>query len=436
MKTAFLQTEPPPTVKAHQQEAIWQAQRRERVLLLIAAAFVLSASLSLILARGAAFTELWHMAVWALCALGAHLALNRWLPRRDPFLLPLTLLLAGWGIVQIDRVAPFFASRQTLWLVVANLALIAITRLPVNLRWLSRYRYLWLVVGLVLLLLTIFFGSNPSGGGPRLWLGVPDVYFQPSELLKLLLIAFFASYLADHRALLDLPSRGGLGVALRFLSPLLLMWGVCVALLLWQRDLGTAALFFITFVTLIYLATGRAAYALGGVVLLLAAGVVAYYAVDLVRLRVNIWLNPWADAQDSAFQIVRSLMAFAAGGVVGQGIGQGAPVYVPVVHSDFIFAAIGEEWGMIGALSVIASFALITLRGLRLAVQVQNRVFRAYLAAGLSVVLTAQSLLIMGGVLKIIPLTGVTLPFMSYGGSSLLISFAMIGLLLVISADA
>ncbi len=436
MKTALLQTEQPSTVKAHQQEAIWQAQRRERMLLLIAVAFVLSASLSLILARGAAFTELWHMAVWALCALVAHLALNRWLPRRDPFLLPLTLLLAGWGIVQIDRVAPFFAARQTLWLVVASLALIGITRLPVNLRWLSRYRYLWLVVGLVLLLLTVFFGSNPSGGGPRLWLGVPDVYFQPSELLKLLLIAFFASYLADHRALLDLPSRGGLGVALRFLSPLLLMWGVCVALLLWQRDLGTAALFFITFVTLIYLATGRVAYALGGVVLLLAAGLVAYYAVDLVRLRVDIWINPWADAQDSAFQIVRSLMAFAAGGVVGQGIGQGAPVYVPVVHSDFIFAAIGEEWGMIGALAVIASFALITLRGLRLAVQVQNRVFRAYLAAGLSVVLTAQSLLIMGGVLKIIPLTGVTLPFMSYGGSSLLISFAMIGLLLVISADA
>ncbi len=436
MKTAFLQTAPPPTLKAHHQEVIGQVQRRERMLLLIAAAFVLSASLSLILARGAPISELWHTAVWALCALGTHLALNRWLPRRDPFLLPLTLLLAGWGIVQIDRVAPFFASRQTLWLVVASLALIAITRLPVNLRWLSRYRYLWLVVGLLLLLLTIFFGSNPSGGGPRLWLGVPDVYFQPSELLKLLLIAFFASYLADHRALLDLPSRSGLDVALRFLAPLLLMWGVCVALLLWQRDLGTAALFFITFVTLLYLATGRTAYAFGGVVLLLAAGVVAYYAVDLVRLRVDIWINPWADAQDSAFQIVRSLMAFAAGGVVGQGVGQGSPIYVPVVHSDFIFAAIGEEWGMIGALAIIASFALIGLRGLRLAVQVQNRVFRAYLAAGLSVVLTAQSLLIMGGVLKIIPLTGVTLPFMSYGGSSLLISFTMIGLLLVISADA
>jgi peptidoglycan glycosyltransferase len=155
-----------------------------------------------------------------------------------------------------------------------------------------------------------------------------------------------------------------------------------------------------------------------------------------VRLRVDIWLNPWRDPQGSAFQIVRSLTAFAAGGVLGQGIGQGSPNYVPVVHSDFIFAAIGEEWGMIGALAVIASFAIIGLRGLRLALQAQNRVFRAYLAAGLSVVLTAQSLLIMGGVLKIIPLTGVTLPFMSYGGSSLLISFIMIGLLLVISSDA
>ena len=316
-----------------------------------------------------------------------------------------------------------------------RLSVSGVTRLPTNLRWLSRYRYLWLVTGLTLLLLTIFFGSNPSGGGPRLWLGAFDIYFQPSELLKLLLVAFFASYLADHRALLELPVRSRLSAVLRFLAPLLLMWGACMAILLWQRDLGTAMLFFITFVTLLYLATGKLAYALGGVILLLAAGAVAYYAVDLVRLRVDIWLDPWRDPQDSAFQIVRSLMAFAAGGVFGQGIGQGSPSYVPVVHSDFIFAAIGEEWGMIGALAVIASFAIIGLRGLRLAIQAQNRVFRAYLAAGLSVVLIAQSLLIMGGVLKVIPLTGVTLPFMSYGGSSLLISFIMIGLLLVISAD-
>ncbi len=436
METTFLQTEQTPTLKRYEQEANRHAQARERLLLGVAGAFIFCAALSLSLAREDNFIALWYACVWAGCAFGTHLALNRWLPRRDSFLLPIALLLAGWGILQIERVAPNFAPRQATWLVVACLALSGVARLPVNLRWLSRYRYLWLAVGLLLLLLTVFFGSNPSGGGPRLWLGLFDVYFQPSELLKLLLIAFFASYLADHRALLDLPVRGKVGVIARFLSPLLLMWSACVAILLWQRDLGTATLFFVIFVTLLYLATGRLAYALGGLVLLLAAGAVAYYAVDVVRLRVDVWLNPWRDPQGSAFQIVRSLMAFAAGGVFGQGIGQGAPGYVPVVHSDFIFAAIGEEWGMIGGLAVIASFALIGLRGLRLAMQVQNRVFRAYLAAGLSVVLTAQSLLIMGGVLKVIPLTGVTLPFLSYGGSSLLISFVMIGLLLVISADA
>ncbi len=436
MKTAFLQTEQAPALKSCEQEAHQQVQRCERLLLGIAGAFILCAALSLSLARDGSFIALWYACIWLACASGTHAALNLWLPRRDPFLLPIALLLTGWGILQIERVAPNFAWRQATWLVVACLAMIGVTRLPVNLRWLSRYRYLWLIVGLTLLLLTLFFGSNPSGDGPRLWLGVFDIYFQPSELLKLLLIAFFASYLAEHRGLLDWPVRSRLSAVLRFLLPLLLMWGACVAVLLWQRDLGTAALFFITFVTLLYLATGNLAYGLGGMMLILAAGVVAYYAVDVVRLRVDIWLDPWRDPQGSAFQIVRSLMAFAAGGVLGQGLGQGAPGYVPVVHSDFIFAAIGEEWGLIGGLAVIASFALIAMRGLRLAVQVQNRVFRAYLAAGLSVVLTAQSLLIMGGVLKIIPLTGVTLPFMSYGGSSLLISFIMIGLLLVISADA
>jgi len=416
-------------------ERAQRARSRERLLLSAASAFILCAALSLSLVRGNTIA-IWYAALWLSCAVGTHIALNRRLPCRDPFLLPLALLLTGWGILQIERLAPNFAVRQSAWLVLACLALVGVTRLPTNLRWLSRYRYLWLMAGLALLLLTVFFGSNPSGSGPRLWLGAFDFYFQPSELLKLLLVAFFASYFADHRALLELPARSHLSALLRFLSPLLLMWGACVAILLWQRDLGTAMLFFVTFVALLYLATGKLAYVLGGVILLLAAGAVAYYAVDTVRLRVDIWLNPWRDPQGSAFQIVRSLMAFAAGGVFGQGVGQGSPSYVPVVHSDFIFAAIGEEWGMIGALAVIASFAIIGLRGLRLAIQAQNRIFRAYLAAGLSVVLTAQSLLIMGGVLKVIPLTGMTLPFMSYGGSSLLVSFIMIGLLLVISADA
>ncbi|GAB4554116.1 MAG: FtsW/RodA/SpoVE family cell cycle protein [Anaerolineae bacterium] len=402
---------------------------------MLAGVFLALTYLNLILVRNLPITDLWYFGLWALTASIGHWALNQYLPRRDSFLYPVLMLLTGWGIVTILRVAPIFAGKQTGWLLLSSFAMFWMIASTKTLRWLSDYRYTWLIGGLLLLLATILFGQNPSGGGPRLWLGISDFYFQPSELLKLLLVAFFASYLSNHSALLDLSDGGARRMALRFFGPLLLMWGVCMVVLLWQRDLGTAALFFIVFIAMIYLASGRASYVLGGALLLVAAGVVAYFAIDLVRLRINIWLNPWSDTQGQSFQVVQSLMAFAAGGVFGQGIGQGSPTYVPVVHSDFIFAAIGEEWGLIGSLAVVMSFALLVMRAFRLAAAMQGRMFRVYLAAGIGITFAAQSLMIMGGVLKIIPLTGVTLPFLSYGGSSLLISFVMVGLLLFLSNE-
>ncbi len=410
---------------------------RERLLLVLAGLFVLIAQTSLILARGRTIADYWHVAVWVVCAVVGHVALQRRLPRRDPFLLPIVMLLSGWGLALIDRLAPAFADRQAVWLAVSLAALIAVVAAPGHLRWLSRYRYLWLFGGLLLLALTIVVGQNPSGGGPRLWLGIPDVYFQPSELLKVLLVAFLASYLADNRTLLDAhTSIGPVRVpSIRFLAPLLLMWGISVIVLVWQQDLGTATLFFVIFLAMLYLASGQLIYVVSGIVLLAVVGVLGYTHFDVVRLRVDTWLNPWQEFNSRSFQITQSLLAFAAGGVFGQGIAQGSPTYVPVVHSDFVFAAVGEEWGLLGTLAVVGCMALLILRGLRLAARTDARPFRAFLAAGISITIAVQSLLIMGGVLKLIPLTGVTLPFLSYGGSSLLVSFIMTGLLIVLSGE-
>lgn len=414
-------------------------RQRERLLLLLAGAFLAVTCTTLILARRLDATNYWHLGVWAGCAIAGHVVLGRYLPRRDPILFPVVMLLSGWGLIVIHRLTPYFAARQSLWLVIAVGAMLGVVALPGHLRWLSRYRYLWLAGALILLALTIVLGYNPGSiYGPRLWLGVGDLNFQPSELVKVILIVFMASYLADHHGLIDLNTRrlGPIRLpSMRYLGPLILMWGISVVILLWQQDLGTAALFFIVFVSMLYMGSGRAIYVVSGALMLLIAGLMAYASFAVVRLRVDVWLNPWPEALGRAYQIVQSLMAFSAGGVLGQGIGQGSPTYVPVVHSDFVFAAVGEEWGLLGTLAVTAMLALIVLRGLRLAALTHARAFRAFLAAGLSIMIGVQSLLIMGGVLKLIPLTGVTLPFMSYGGSSLLMSFVMIGLLLVLSGE-
>jgi cell division protein FtsW (lipid II flippase) len=368
----------------------------------------------------------------------SHLILERYCPRRDPLLLPLYALLTGWGLILIDRLAPNFLGRQVLWLLLGTIMLIAAAVLPGSLRLMRRYRYSWLTLGLVLLLATLFFGVNPSGAGATLWLHLPfvrGVFFQPSELLKLLLLIFLASYFDQHEQLTALRGGSDRRAFLAYLGPLLLMWGFCITVLMWQRDLGTATLFFVTFLVLLYLATGRWTYVAGGMFLLAVAGVLGYFTFSVVELRIDTWWYPWPEATDRAFQIVQSLYAIAAGGIFGQGVGQGFPFYIPVVHSDFAFAAIAEEWGLVGSLVTIALFALITERGLRLAGR-GRRPFHNYLAAGIAVMLGLQAFLIIAGVSKLLPLTGVTLPFVSYGGSSLLMSSLMTGLLIHLSTRA
>ncbi len=409
-------------------------QQRETALLVLAGLFLLVNAIILSIVYGRPWATFGLYGVWLGAVWLGRRILNRILPRHDPLLFPIAMGLTGWGLQLILRLAPRFAMRQAAWLLLGVLVMLAISTLPSHLRWLRRYRYTWLFGGLSLLLVTIILGVNPSGAGPRLWLGAAGLFFQPSELLKLVLVIFLASYMADHRDALrnEGPHRPRF-VQIRALGPLLLMWGITMIVAVWQQDLGTATIFFIIFLTLLYIASGQVRYVLAGSSLLLLAAAAAYRLFDVVQQRIDIWLNPWPEANDRAFQIVQSLLAFASGGIIGQGIGQGSPTYIPVVHSDFIFAAIAEEWGLVGTLSIVICLAVLVMRGLHLASLWSDSNFRMLLAAGLSVLLATQSILITGGVLKLIPLTGVTLPFMSYGGSSLLMNFALIGLFLVLS---
>ena len=411
--------------------------RIERLLLVCGGTFLLLGLVALLMIRQASFSHWLILPIWCVSAVIGNYTLQQRLPNRDPLLFPLAMFLSGWGLLLITRLAPNFGDRQTLWLLVSVVALVVVVRVPQMLRWLRHYRYLLLLAGLLLLVSTILFGRNPSGFGPQLWLGFNTIFFQPSEALKIILVAFLASYLGEQYTLLQTqesqPKRIQWTLP-RILGPMSLMWGLSIVLLVWQRDLGTATLFFMVFMILLYAASGRFRIVLTGIFLILAAGLTAYFLFDVVQLRIDIWINPWADADGRAFQIVQSLMAFASGGIFGEGFAQGSPIYIPVVHSDFVFAALAEEWGLLGVIVVIACFAVLVMRGLRVAINHEGAAFYPLLAIGLSVLLGIQALLIMGGVLKLLPLTGVTLPFLSYGGSSLVMSFTLIGLLLKLSA--
>jgi cell division protein FtsW (lipid II flippase) len=416
-------------------------RRTESRLLITAGLFLFVNFLALTMIRSDMYLTGWlHFVVWILCAFIGETVLERYLPGRDPLLFPITMFLSGWGLILIDRLAPNFADRQTIWLIVSVVAMLLVAITPHILRWLRQYRYVLLLFGILLLLGTITLGTNPSGAvnAPQLWLGFGAIFFQPSEALKIILVAFLASYLAEQfpaiRTGLVEGKRWNPSFSPRVLGPIMLMWSICVVILVWQRDLGTAILFFTIFILLLYVASGSNLILLSGAVLIVVAGLVGYKAFPVVRLRMDIWINPWPEADGRAFQIVQSLFAFAAGGTFGQGVGQGSPTYIPVVHSDFVFSALAEEWGLLGIITVIACITLLVARGLQIAIRQERRSFLSLLAVGLSSLIATQSFLIMAGVLKIVPLTGVTLPYLSYGGSSLLASFVIVGLLLRLSA--
>jgi cell division protein FtsW (lipid II flippase) len=362
--------------------------------------------------------------LWGLFVLRAHQSILRQLPDADPYLFPMTAFLSGWGLLTVWRLEPGFGARQALWLAVSIIVFLFGLRLPTTLEFLRKYKYILLSGGLLLTALTLIFGTNPNGYGPRLWLGCCGLYFQPSEPLKLLLVAYLAAYLADR-----LPINLN---AFPLIYPTLLLSGIAILLLLFQRDLGTASIFIALYTIIIYLATGRRRTILISALILGFMAVAGYYLVDIIRLRIDSWLNPWNDPGGGSYQIIQSILAIANGGLNGRGPGLGSPALVPVAISDFIFSAIAEETGLSGTIGLIAIFGIILVRGLRIALRAPN-MFRRLLAAGVTAYLGIQALLIIGGNLRLLPLTGVTLPFISYGGSSLLTSFVALLILLLIS---
>ena len=380
---------------------------------------------------------------------GMHLAVRSWAPRATPLLLAPVAALASLGFVEIYRLDPIRGSLQLWWLLIAaglgalTLALLHRTSTSV----LQRYRNITLLISMLLLLLPNLpstWGFPLRGleiNGSRLWVvldaGFTSLQFQPAELAKLGLVAYVAAYLADHQQALR-EARRQIGPFCfpepRQLVPLLLAWGVSIVILISQRDLGASLLLFIGFTLLLYAATGTSGYLAVGGLLTLLAGFASYMAFDHVHRRVVAWISPLEHYLDEGFQISQGIFAMGTGSLTGAGPGLGRPDLIPNATTDFIFAAVGEELGFAGTVSILALYALISAVGLGIAFRSRDT-FRKLLATGLTFVFAVQTFLIIGGVVRLVPLTGITLPFMSYGGSALVGNMILVALLLRISHE-
>jgi len=365
--------------------------------------------------------------------------------RTDQILLPTMGLLGGIGLLLMIRLPQDLAGRfgglaqtQLLWLVIG---LTIVTVLAVAVRndvWLRRYKYTWAAVGVGLLLLTFVLGRDINGA--RLSVTIGPFSGQPSELLKVILVVFLAGYLSENRPLLVEESTkvGPFRLPpLPYLAPMVAMWAIALGIVIVQRDLGAALLFFAVFLLLLYVSTARFSFVVLGLAAFVLGAGLLYFVFDHVRTRIDIWVDPFADPSGAGYQVVQALHAFARGGLIGTGLGAGLPSVggqppIPALHTDFPFAALGEELGLVGILAVLGLYLVLVQRGLRIASAAQDE-FRAILAAGLSLVIGVQAFIIAAGNLKLIPLTGITLPFVSYGGSSLLANAVIVGLLIALS---
>jgi cell division protein FtsW (lipid II flippase) len=381
---------------------------------------------------------------------GAHLVLVLSGHRGDQLLLPLVGTIGGIGLIMLNRlpqelagtaalgVQLGMAETQLLWFAVGLVAMVVVAVGLRDDRILRHYKYTWAAAGSALLVGTFLFGKEVNGA--RLWIDLGPVQFQPGEFIKIVLVVFIAGYLAERRTLLTSAFRriGPISIPpLPYLLPMVAMFVIVMLIVVYSRDLGSALLFYGIFLTMLFVATGRRSYVLIGLLLFVAGSYVAYNLFGHVAARVNVWLDPFADPTGSGYQTLQALYAFARGGLFGEGLGQGMPLIdgslpIPFTHTDFIFAAIAEELGLIGAFALLALALAFVVRGLRVAMLARDD-FSSMLAVGLTASLGLQTLIIAAGNLKLVPLTGITFPFVSYGGSSLLASFMMVGLLLSIS---
>jgi len=373
----------------------------------------------------------------------AHIAVRVLAPYADPLLLPCAALLNGLGIVlihRLDLVAPKAersdATLQLAWSAIGVIGFIAVLVFVRDHRLLQRFTYTSMFVGLLLLSIPSLLPARFSEvNGARNWIRFDGFSIQPGEFAKILLVIFVAGFLVSKRDALALASHRFIGIDLprgRDLGPILLAWLVSVALLVRGRDLGMSMLFFGFFILMLYIATERLSWLIIGTLLFAGGTFLAYHLFAHVRERFEIWLHPFKHAQGSGYQLVQGLYGFATGGLMGTGLGNGRPDLVPFAKSDFIVATIGEELGLTGLMAILLVYVVIVSRGLRTALTVRDS-FGKLLAAGLSVCLAVQVFVVVGGVMRLIPLTGITTPFVSYGGSSLVSNWALLALLLRIS---
>ncbi len=402
--------------------------------------------LTIFLARTGDTTWTWAD-IWVSLAYVALLAgITLWFSatgfRGDQALFPIVAMLAGMGLLMIQRLQPelaergeawsTLAERQVIYLALGFLVLWGMMTFVKRLNWLRRYKYTWAFSGVVLMVITMLFGIEINGA--RLWLDLGFIVVQPGELVKVILVVFLAGYLADHHDLLSGHYQlGPLRLPpIPYLIPLIFMWLMAVMIVVLQNDLGTALLFFGIFLAMLYASTGRLLYVLAGLV---SFGVAVYFTYELfshVAIRVQNWIDPWGSPLGIGYQQIQGEYALASGEMFGTGLGFGSPEFIPVVETDYIFAAIGEELGLLGTFGILVLYMLLIARGYLIAIRAVSQ-FERLLALGVTTILALQTLIIVAGNLRLIPLTGITLPFISAGGSALLANFLILGILLRIS---
>ena len=432
--------------------------RRAELFLLVIAAVVVWSGLVIVgfqLGRGVSVDLAWYGGGFLLVMGGARLVVRRFAPYADPVLLPVAAVLNGVGLVMIYRLdlaaadkaaaagdsAPAGqASAQLLWTAVGVVLFGVVLVVVRDHTVLANYSYTLLLLGLLFLAVPAVLPAQYSEvNGAQIWIKVPHLFsIQPGEFAKIALVVFAAAFLAGKRAVLNSAGRQVFGMLLprgRDLGPLLLALLLCLTVFVRARDLGQALLLFGVILVMIYLATSRVSWMIIGLIGFCGGAYLAYLMFAHVRVRVDIWLDPFADPQNTGYQLVQSLLGLGTGGITGTGLGAGRPDIVPFASTDFITAAVGEELGLVGLTAVILCYLLLAGRGLRAAISVGDT-FGALLAGGLAFTLVFQMFIVVGGVTRLIPLTGLTTPFLSYGGSSLLANYIILALLIRISDSA
>jgi len=347
----------------------------------------------------------------------------------DETILPLITFMSGLGLILIYRIEPSLALKQFIWMTVSIVSMWITVIVLRKYNFLEKYTYLWALTGIFLLIITIMFGTEVNGA--KLWIKLGAINFQPVEIVKFMLVLFLANYLSAHQKLLVARSNvpGWWRINIRYFIPLIIIWTLSLLILIFQRDLGMALLLFGIFITMFYTATGRGDYCLAGMIMFFLGAYGCYCKFTHFQIRVSSWLNPWIDMENRGYQITQGLMAIGSGGIWGKGPGLGEPTWIPAVETDFIFSAIGEELGLLGSTAVLICYMILIGRSITMAMKSKN-MFRKILITGITAVFTVQTWVIVGGVIKLIPMTGITLPFISYGGSSLLSNFIALGILL------